>query len=117
MLTEYRILDLKFKFCGQLNSFRSNQQKTKMRIAKIIGVIILVLILIYWMGPKPAHPQYTKDLAAVPDNAQQLQEYIATKESQHKLKPDNEARIVWFNDSLKTKTDYAVVYVHGFSAS
>ncbi len=35
----------------------------------------------------------------------------------HKLKPDNEARIEWLNDSLKEKTEYAVVYLHGFSAS
>ena len=35
----------------------------------------------------------------------------------HKLKPDNEARIIWLNDSIKDKTDYAVVYLHGFSAS
>jgi len=88
-----------------------------MRIAKIIGVILLTLILIYWMGPKPKHPVYSKDLPVVPDSAQQLEEYVKAKESQHKLKPDNEARIVWYNDSLKEKTEYAVVYLHGFSAS
>jgi esterase/lipase len=88
-----------------------------MRIAKIIGVILLTLILIYWMGPKPKHPQYAKELPVVPDNARQLEEYIKVKESQHKLKPDNEARIVWYNDSLREKTEYAVVYLHGFSAS
>jgi esterase/lipase len=88
-----------------------------MRIAKIIGVILLTLILIYWMGPKPKHPQYAKELPVVPDSAQQLEEYIKVKEAQHKLKPDNEARIVWYNDSLKEKTEYAVVYLHGFSAS
>ncbi len=35
----------------------------------------------------------------------------------HQLKPDNEARIIWYNDSTKEKTEYAVVYLHGFSAS
>jgi esterase/lipase len=34
-----------------------------------------------------------------------------------KLRPGNEARIVWANDSAKTKTEYAIVYLHGFSAS
>ena len=33
------------------------------------------------------------------------------------MKPDNEARILWINDSTKQKTEYAVVYLHGFSAS
>ena len=46
-----------------------------------------------------------------------LEIYIASSEAIHKLKPDNEARIVWLNDSLKEKTEYAVVYLHGFSAS
>lgn len=32
------------------------------------------------------------------------------------LKPDNQARIVWA-DSTKAKTKYAIVYLHGFSAS
>ncbi|MBS1576940.1 MAG: alpha/beta hydrolase [Bacteroidetes bacterium] len=88
-----------------------------MRIAKIIGVILLTLILIYWMGPKPKHPQYSKELPVIPDQAQQLEDYIKARESQHKLKMDNEARIVWYNDSLKEKTEYSVVYLHGFSAS
>ncbi len=88
-----------------------------MRIAKIIGVIVLVLIFIYWLGPKPAHPLYTKDLPVVPDQARELEDYIKSNENRHKLKPDNESRIVWFSDSLKEKTEYAVVYLHGFSAS
>ncbi|MEP7319160.1 MAG: alpha/beta fold hydrolase, partial [Panacibacter sp.] len=35
----------------------------------------------------------------------------------HKLKPNNQARIIWANDSLKQKTEYAIVYLHGYSAS
>jgi esterase/lipase len=46
-----------------------------------------------------------------------LEKYISDHESLHKLKTGNEARIVWLNDSLKEKTEYAVVYLHGFSAS
>ena len=46
-----------------------------------------------------------------------MEKYIANNESKHKLKPDNEARILWYNDSTKEKTEYAVVYLHGFSAS
>ena len=47
----------------------------------------------------------------------QLEQYITNNEAKHKLKPDNEARILWYNDSTKEKTEYAVVYLHGFSAS
>jgi len=46
-----------------------------------------------------------------------LEKYISNNEAKHKLKPDNEARILWYNDSAKEKTEYAVVYLHGFSAS
>jgi esterase/lipase len=88
-----------------------------MRIAKILGVIVLGLILIYWMGPKPSYPQYAKDLPTIPENPAQLEQYIRHNESLHKLKPDNEARVIWQHDSLKDRTEYAVVYLHGFSAS
>ena len=46
-----------------------------------------------------------------------LEKYIADNEATHKVKADNEARIIWLNDSTKEKTEYAVVYLHGFSAS
>jgi len=42
---------------------------------------------------------------------------VASNEAKHKVKPDNEARIVWANDSTKAKTPYVIVYLHGFSAS
>ena len=88
-----------------------------MKFLKWLGIILLVLIIVYFLGPKPAAPKYTKDLPAVPAEASALEQYISTNEAKHKLKPDNEARILWLNDSLKTKTEYAVVYLHGFSAS
>jgi esterase/lipase len=37
-------------------------------------------------------------------------------ESPYKIKPNNEAKIIWA-DSSKTQTAYAIVYLHGFSAS
>jgi esterase/lipase len=52
----------------------------------------------------------------VPQAADELEKYVANQESKHKLKPDNEARIIWA-DSSKKKTEYAVVYIHGFYAS
>src|SRR5215213_8410485 len=88
-----------------------------MRIAKIAGVCLLALILIYWMGPKPTHPQYSKDLPSLPENPALLEEYIRINEARHKLKPDNQARIIWNNDTLRDRTEYAVVYLHGFTAS
>ncbi|WP_153796826.1 alpha/beta hydrolase [Foetidibacter luteolus] len=84
---------------------------------KILLLLIAVLVLVYLLGPHPATPVYATDMPKVPQQATLLEEYIAAGEAVHKLKPNNEARIVWYNDSLKNVTDYAIVYLHGFSAS
>jgi esterase/lipase len=62
-------------------------------------------------------PKFSKDLPVVPSEPVALEKYIHDREVLHKLKPDNEARILWLNDSLKQPTEYVVVYIHGFSAS
>lgn len=88
-----------------------------MRKKKWALLIPVVLIVAYTAGPNPSTPVYTKDLPAVPAEPLALTQYIQQREAAHRLKPDNEARIIWANDSLKTKTEYALVYLHGFTAS
>lgn len=88
-----------------------------MKFLKWLGIILVLLIVIYFLGPRPSPPKYNTALPAIPADPAALEKYIDNHENQHKLKPDNEARIIWFNDSLKTKTEYAIVYLHGFSAS
>ena len=88
-----------------------------MKFLKWLGLTLLVLIIVYFLGPKPSHPGYTKELPAIPAEATALEAHISKQESKQKLKPDNEARILWFNDSARQQTEYAVVYLHGFSAS
>jgi esterase/lipase len=88
-----------------------------MKLLKWFAIIVLLLIVVYFLGPRPSTPKYTTNLPVVPSNANALEQYISTNEAKHKLKPDNEARIIWHNDSTKLPTDYAVVYLHGFSAS
>ncbi len=88
-----------------------------MKFLKWFGLTLLVLIIVYFMGPKPSHPKYGKDLPVLPAELALLDSYVVKQEAKHKLKPDNEARIMWFNDTAKQQTAYAVVYLHGFSAS
>ncbi|MEI6264875.1 MAG: alpha/beta fold hydrolase [Sphingobacteriia bacterium] len=88
-----------------------------MRFLKIIIGIVAVLAIVYLIGPSPAKPNYNNALIEIPSEPTALEKFIATKEASHKIKPNNEARIVWANDSLKQKTKYAIVYLHGFSAS
>lgn len=88
-----------------------------MKFLKGFGIFLLILIVVYFLGPQPARPKLSTDLPAVPAAPAALEQYINANEAKHKLKPDNEARIRWLYDSLKEKTEYAVVYLHGFSAS
>jgi esterase/lipase len=87
------------------------------RLLKWLAIIIVLLAAVYLLGPNPSTPVYTTDLPTVPADAAALINYIKANEAKHKLRPNNEARIIWANDSLKTKTEYAIVYLHGFSAS
>lgn len=88
-----------------------------MRFLKWLLAIVIILFLVYLLGPSPDKPEYLQAMPKVPATANELKNYIDNKEAQHKLKPNNEARIIWANDSLKQKTPYAIVYLHGFSAS
>jgi esterase/lipase len=88
-----------------------------MKFLKWFGLILLVLIIVYLLGPKPSKPNYSIQLPAIPAEPAALEGFIKNQEAAHRIKPDNEARIIWMNDSLKQKTEYAVVYLHGFSAS
>ncbi|MBL7857758.1 MAG: alpha/beta hydrolase [Cyclobacteriaceae bacterium] len=77
---------------------------------------VILLLTIYFLGPAPDRPVFNPAKPVVPGTPELLEEYIAANESQHTIKPDNEARIVW-HDSTRQKTEFAVVYLHGFSAS
>lgn len=80
------------------------------------GVSILILIGIYLVGPSPSTPIWDPTMPVIPQEPVELETYITNQESKHKLKPNNEARIVWA-DSAKRKTKYSVIYIHGYSAS
>lgn len=80
-------------------------------------MLFIGLSILYLFGPRPATPIYTDILPPVPPDVPALEQYVQANESVHKLKPNNEARIVWYNDSLRKPTEYAIVYLHGFSAS
>lgn len=82
----------------------------------LISFPIILLIGIYFLGPTPEKPKFNPAMPAVPQESNELEKFVSNQESKHKVKPDNEARIVWA-DSSKKKTEYAVVYIHGFFAS
>lgn len=81
-----------------------------------ISFPFLLLAGIYFLGPTPDKPKYDLAMPNVPQASIELEKYVVDQEAKHKLKPDNEARIIWA-DSAKKRTEYSVVYIHGFSAS
>jgi D-alanyl-D-alanine dipeptidase/esterase/lipase len=85
---------------------------------KIIYISFPIILLagIYFLGPEPEKPKWDTAKVVVPQEPIELEKYVASQERKHKLKPDNEARIIWA-DSAKRRTEYSVIYLHGFSAS
>lgn len=88
-----------------------------MRKIKWVLAVLALIAIVYLAGPHPKTPVYSTAMPAVPAEPAALVNYVQQQEAPHKIKPDNEARIVWANDSLKNKTEYALVYLHGFTAS
>lgn len=88
-----------------------------MKALNVLAIIVLLLIIFYLAGPQPANPHYETQLPAVPSSSTLLENFVDSQETSYKIKQGNEAKIVWYNDSLKFQTEYAIVYLHGFSAS
>ena len=90
--------------------------KQKVFIILLIGAVLLLVV--YWMGPRPSSLSLNTGLPSISIAPEQSDEFIREKESvvAH-IKPDNEAQIIWADSLHKNKTEYCIVYLHGFSAS
>lgn len=84
---------------------------------KKLLVLVFILLLVYFLGPSPNTPDYDLALPVIPENHQELEDYVKAQNEMHVLKPDNEAKISWYDSSKKNKTKVAILYLHGFSAS
>lgn len=87
------------------------------KIPRIILIVFLLVAIFYLVGPEPDRPLLMADLPEVPAEPELLEQMVIDKESSLKVKPDNNGRIIWQNDSLKEITEWALLYLHGFSAS
>jgi len=75
------------------------------------------LAIAYFLGPRAKYKQIDKTPIIYDIPLDQLDAYIEDKESEiADIKEGNEAKVIWA-DSTKSKTEYSVVYLHGFSAS
>lgn len=86
----------------------------------VLGVMATlgVLAALFFAGPRNEFgPNTPAQRAAPPQELTALDEWIKTSEATYPdLKPNNQKGIVWASDA-KARTPWAVVYIHGFSAS
>lgn len=86
-------------------------------ILKVTLGVFGLLFIVFMSGPKVETPNLNQELPTVPKDLLELEAYVASQEAGiTDLKTGNEARIAFF-DSIPKKTKYAVLYLHGFSAS
>ena len=85
-------------------------------ILKIILIIIGVLVIVYFLGPKPKRIDFSKvHTEHYSNDLHALEDSLNAAEAELPLKKDNQARIVW--DTPYVKTPYSIVYLHGHGAS
>lgn len=85
-------------------------------LAWTVGTTALLSVIVV-LGPRPDHGELDGTLPVVTTDLIALEQEINQAEAANPyIKEDNEARIVWA-DSLKQKTPYSIVYLHGFGAS
>ncbi len=87
------------------------------RFVRFLLILAVILLIVCLLGPKPDSPVLDNTLTPVDVRLDQLDNYIKEKEQNLQVKPENESKIIWENDSLKAKTEYVLLYLHGFSAS
>ncbi len=82
----------------------------------LLIIIIACLSILFFNGSRPEPFNVSPTIEPLPSSSLSLDEYVATAEAHHDFRTDNHAQIIWA-DSSKSKTDYSLVYLHGFSAS
>ena len=79
-------------------------------------ILFLVLLGVYFIGPRVKAPDLTYELPEVPTDLNTLKTWIDQREKAlTTIKPGNASTIV-FNDSIPQKTKYSILYLHGFSS-
>lgn len=84
---------------------------------RFLLILPIALLIICLAGPKPDRPVLDNNLPSINVRLDQLDNFINEREQKLPVKPGNESKIIWENDSVKSETEYALLYLHGFSAS
>lgn len=80
--------------------------------------VLVVIATAYLLGPKMPKPEFNSILPTQITEPLLAEEMILAGEAGiTNIKKGNQSLLVWQNDSLKMRTDYCLLYLHGFSAS
>ena len=91
----------------------SNHTELNMNIKRLSLIILIAIILVIALGPRPSQ-DYEVTLPQLPAD---LDTYLAEKENKFgDLKPETKKQIIWASPA-KERTKLSVVYVHGFSGT
>lgn len=86
------------------------------RFFKLLAGALILCVAVFFLGPRPS----TTDMITFDPNQieDDLEEYLRqTEAAVPNLIPGAEKEIIWRDPVGKTKTEYSIVYVHGFSAT
>ena len=87
------------------------------KILKAFLGVLLLLLVIFFMGPTVEAPVIEKPVPELNLSLAELPNWVASQNAAYpNIKPDNESKLI-FADSIPQQTDYAIVYLHGFSGS
>ncbi|MDD4107971.1 MAG: alpha/beta hydrolase [Prolixibacteraceae bacterium] len=87
------------------------------KFKRYLIILLLILTAAYLLGPKPPKPDLNKNLPSLPASIGNVESYVREQEKETDVRTDNESRIVWADDSNHVRTEYCLLYLHGFSAS
>ncbi|MEL6845284.1 MAG: alpha/beta hydrolase, partial [Bacteroidota bacterium] len=81
----------------------------------LLGILLLFVAGLMF-GPRPEFAKIKAERVDVSASLGGIEDFVKQRESLvSNIKPDNESRFYWVDSARKT--EYAIVYLHGFSAS
>lgn len=78
-------------------------------------IFILLLVIVYFVGPKLVVNQPDTALPVMPVGIDSISRYIQEQEAAFPVKPGNESMILW-GGPVAQPTEYVLLYLHGFTA-
>jgi len=85
--------------------------------AKILLILIILLLLAYFLGPKASYSAVSDTPINLNLSLEDAEAYVQKKEAAIPgIKKNNQSQFFWADGEHK-KTKYSIVYLHGFTAS